>query len=211
METSNNNSLFIVSIVVAAILGWFFVWPKIGETRALVSARTTEQLDLEVVRETGASIRDAATFYEGLSFEEKELVQRAAPEHSNRHDIASIVDELARSHGMVLVTVDVPEASEAAVGAEKLDQVEVSMTLEGSYDAYINFLAGIEKTLRIFSPRSIVVLPPGNEASGQVYRITLGGVMYYRGERASNAAPTTGGTVEEDSAGFQPQNVSPIR
>lgn len=115
-----------------------------------------------------------------------ERLQKLLPDHVDNVRLILDLDSLAGKHGMALQNVAVSssenktsttQTASGAVGAskQKYDSLTIKFTTQGTYDTFKNFIADIEKDLRIVD---LVSLDLSNASgSGQstnyTYDITL--------------------------------------
>ncbi len=155
-------------IIFVLLFGWFVVMPKNSQvdlkSEQLASmeaqAKTLEN-DLEVVNKLVAEME--------TSKEEIKLVDEALPLTNRPTKIALLLEEFAKSSGMIVAQINVDNVGENLASGNKeelnnpfdgnrvLTTTNVTVTVGGSLDQFKNFLTLLETSGRILDVESFTV------------------------------------------------------
>jgi Tfp pilus assembly protein PilO len=190
------SSLLALVLLVAALIVYFeMVQPAYGNLEAAKGKLAGEGQMLQNEANTVGQVQKLITAYEGQASAEAAL---AAALPTGKPDLAGAIAQiygLAQANSLTIgnlgVSVSTPIGAAAqAVGAagssvpvSPLGTVAFSLTANGSYENFLNFISGLESNLRLFDIRQVSVQPAGAVGKSAVqdyftYTVTVN--VYYQ-------------------------------
>jgi Tfp pilus assembly protein PilO len=158
----------ILIIMLVILFGWFVVLPKnsqVSSKKAQLAAVEQQvqnlEADLEIVNKLVAELE--------TSNEEIKLVDEALPLSNRPTRIALLMEEYARSSGMVVAQINIDDLDENVAAGDKevlakpydnsrsLTTTTVNVSVGGSIDQFKNFLTLLETSGRIVDVESFTV------------------------------------------------------
>lgn len=173
------RTIFSIIILIASIAGFIaFTIPTYTDVKT-IGKKKTEYLDLLESARTLAEKRDQLLqIYNGISPDEIVRLEKMLPQNPDNVKLILEIDALAKNQGLSLQNVKIKEANDTSAKnkAAKANADTGVLTLEftttGPYPGYVNFIAILEKNLRIMNVKKVSFLAPDDKANYQ-YQTTI--------------------------------------
>lgn len=127
-------------------------------------------------------VRSLISEFQGFARAE-ETVSLAMPQRENTTQILNQLDAIARTSGVLITSLNIsPKAFESARRplVRRLGTIEITMTVEGSYDSVKNFMNFIETNVRVFNVNKMIVSSVQREGLGLINRLNLTVETYFQ-------------------------------
>lgn len=135
-----------VIVLFAGIVLVFWVWPlarSVGVLYGEISGNREDALQIEQKLET---TRKAISQFNNISRGDLDIVESALPAEADLPNLFVLMQSLIASSGLVGEDIKVTEIDRG---------LDIGFSLRGSYESFKQFLAGAEKSLRIFDVQTI--------------------------------------------------------
>lgn len=152
----------IVFFLVAGFLGYFLIWPVYQEV-----ART--QAEIEGIE---TDIQEGERYFAELKKTSEELekyqdqistVKSALPERFYPPHLYDFFQKITSRHGLLLGGMT---HSIGSLGDSEIQQIQINLSISGSYSAIKNFLSYLQSSVRFFSIGNISISSEGGEPFG---------------------------------------------
>lgn len=156
------KQLILAVILTAAAIGMFFGWTQGMLDK--ISAVQKEKQSLEDVLSRFYDLRktknELIEKYNSITIQDLEKLREIIPESTNEGDLIVEFENLTSDHGLLLKQIDIKHIDEKRgisliVGEKPFKELPISLTVDGSYTSIKEFLASIEKSLRIIDIESL--------------------------------------------------------
>jgi len=149
-------------IFIAGAVGVFFGWTQ--GTLDQIAAINDDKKSLEDVLSRFYELRktknDLTEKYNSIRAEDINRLEEIIPYSANEGELIVEFENLTRDHGLLLKQINIsPEqekkSSVLVLEEERYKDVPITLTIDGSYFSFKEFLASVEKSLRIIDIESI--------------------------------------------------------
>jgi Tfp pilus assembly protein PilO len=166
MALSARSIIATILILGSIALGYFVVWPKWNDYSVAKAELNTSLAKQDQLKQAQEKMTNFLSEYKQHSADAARL-QQALPLSSNEmHNILNNFDTLTKSSGLTLGELSVEDSLQAdqlGASAYSIQPIDLSISGEGTYDAFKNFLSGLESNLRIVDINSVTM--NGEDAS----------------------------------------------
>lgn len=159
--------------------------PALNDIKAdsIKDARLSEALrefnNLEKIR------NEILAKYSSVSNEDGARLDRALPRQISAVNLVYQIDDMAKSRGMLLKSINIEEpklskkaAITTAADASKFNSAVIVFNASGSYDVFLRFLSDLEKSLQVMDIKDVSFSSSGRVDS---YDFSVRAVTYYAG------------------------------
>ncbi len=158
-----NNSQYIAPILCICISIGLFVFiinPAIARSKSLktnlVELKDSQE-KINTVVDTYDSLKKK---FESITSEQISTLDKALPSNVNNVRLILELERIANTYAMGFkdVKVELVDKEQASMGKpieKNLSAVKIELTLVGSYEGYLKFLADTEKSLRVLSIKAV--------------------------------------------------------
>lgn len=160
----------VLAVAYAVAAYYLLFMPKIGPL-LVGGSLDTAAIEARIADEEAymKQIDASAQAFKKLNPERKEKLQAIVPLSPGVPDIYVQLDALARTHDLVLVSVDaVPDEKAVSPAGRRVVRSAINV-VGGTYEQFKLFLADLERSLRVFDVQA-VVFTPGSGNYGLVLR-----------------------------------------
>ncbi|OGZ61732.1 MAG: hypothetical protein A2932_00480 [Candidatus Spechtbacteria bacterium RIFCSPLOWO2_01_FULL_46_10] len=171
--------ILISAIFVAVLIGWLLIIPKISAIEKANGRKEMENGELAVVRQTQAAVEDSITFFDSLSEQDLELLELAAPNDPDTHNLAVLMNRLVVESGLLLRDMNIEDDDVKNADGAPLGTIPLSITATGTYENFKLFLAKAEQTLRLFDISRIDVGQDTGIEDAEQFVFNVRGFAYY--------------------------------
>jgi len=180
MKNRKSSLIFSLSLIILAVVTWFFVWPRFNEL-----LETKRNLDQERTKLASlkTKLSDLASLNEFELSQRNKISLQALPAGKNFFDVLAVLSKVASDKGLLVESFRVTPGELSVTEEGKL---AYKLTIIGSLDAVGDFLSEIEKTMPLVSPSGKVNL----ELQDQNSNVEISVESYYL------PLPKTLGTVD---------------
>lgn len=151
----------IAYLVLALAIGYAFVYSPFGEVSALLDQKQTHERTLEMVNTIENKKNELLIKFEAIPEEEKKDIETILPDSFDFVKLISQIDAVAASHGISIESITSKEISsavgtsvESAAPAKTYKSSVIGFSFTASYERFNEFIADLEKSLRILDIRS---------------------------------------------------------
>ncbi|MCB9808959.1 type 4a pilus biogenesis protein PilO [Candidatus Nomurabacteria bacterium] len=150
----------IIFIVASAVGIAVYAAPGYQETKLLRENIAELEEALQKAAELRAAREQLLARYNAFTQADLANLETMLPSHVDNVKLVSIdIEQLASEHGLILKDVSVEEAQDAVADpaqvSNPLGTILIDFSTLGSYDAFIDFLDALEKSLRIIDIQSV--------------------------------------------------------
>ena len=150
-----------------------------------------EEERLEETKEINGKLKDLAEQYEAHRAE-AEKIMMALPSKEEIPNLLVSMEAISAENGMLLQSLGFSiqsdntgrlaagEEGQIAPPGQQFKKLGLDMSLNGSYSSLKNFLASVEKNLRIIDIESIDFGASEGEGASDIFEYSIQGVTYYR-------------------------------
>lgn len=173
-------------LIVGAVV-IFFTQTKnyFPEIKAIRSQISVYDKTIETIRSVKNSVDKLLGEYNSISQENIDKVNKMIPSGSDQMKLVVQIEDMMKSRGLVLKSIDAKEAVKTSSVKEKkeasatgdISRLSLSVKAQGSYSAFHSFLTEAEKSLRLIDIESVKI---NTVADKEVYDFSIEAVSYWR-------------------------------
>jgi len=147
--------LIIIASILAVVL---FAAPRYNNTKALRAEVTELEDALSKAAELRSERARLVDTYNTMTEQDRQRLRTLLPDSVDNVKLSIDIEQLAARHGLVLKDANVEEArnvvADAGLASQSLGTIEMNLSFLGGYDAFVNFLGDLERSLRIIDVQS---------------------------------------------------------
>jgi len=191
--------LFFLIILALGLVGWFFVWPSIGNTLSVRDEMKMWESRLDEANQTKQRLEELKNKYE-LMKDEKTRILETVPKSEDLPGLITQLDALTSQNGLILNSAKfvLPKESNNVAAAENsaassgsgtlganlaqtpVETLGVTLDLGGNYSALKGFLKAVENNLRLSDVTSIDFGSDSGQSGSELKKISVGLNIYYK-------------------------------
>lgn len=170
----------ITSILTIAVAGTIFIWytrPTYAEVSSLKAEIAQYDQALQQSREFQQLKQALLSRFNTFPGESLARLERLLPDHVDNVRLVLDLDRLAAQSGLALQNVIINrdeggDSAEAVLGGGEnaYDSLTLQFSTVGSYDAFVNFIESLERSLRIVDVTALSIDPVQSETAEPRYR-----------------------------------------
>ncbi len=155
MKITFKQIIPIILICLFALLvlgGYFICWPKYQEFKDKKTELETKNEEIRLKEEHLSTLE---TFSEKLLAYNEQLskIDSAFPVNPSPAAVLSFLQKTSLENGLILTNVDMSETQQSS--EERIQETSLSLSVNGSYSAFKNFLSAIYGSSRLIEVESI--------------------------------------------------------
>lgn len=193
----------ILFLAMAVVLFLSQTQPNFSQTKVLKADKQSFEEALQYSRELQTLRDELLTQYNSISQEDLARLNELLPPQIDSGSLIVILEDRAKNRGLLLKKIDVSEkkltADPFAVIGAALPPFRVlglSLSVSGSYGSFLEFLADLEKSLRIIDVEQIVF----SGGASEVIEFQLSAKTYAANPSSETAAAFSEGEGQEEKS-----------
>ena len=154
------SRLTIISITLPIILlvGFFFTWPQYQNVRNLGLEVQAKQNELQNKEEYFSKIKETSDELKNYEAEVSKI-DSALPSDPFLPSLFNFLDKTANQNGLILKQLGSFSVVDSKAKPD-IKEINIGITVSGSYPAFKNFLSALEKTARLVEVDDIIFSYP---------------------------------------------------
>lgn len=151
----------IAYIVLTVSIGYAFIYPSLADMNALSAQKQKYEDSLEKVSNIEAKKNELLDQFNAISESDKENIETILPDSFDFVRLISQIDNVAAKYGIYITNASSKEINSGGTSIENAEAPKpyssavVALSFLASYERFNDFLADLEKSLRILDIRSI--------------------------------------------------------
>ncbi|MEW5908150.1 MAG: hypothetical protein AB1643_03190 [Patescibacteria group bacterium] len=170
----------LIFLTTAIVISYYWSKPIYDDIRVMLDQENglnnalTKSKELQIIRD------DLLARYNSISKSDLEAIEKMIPNNPNNVKIAVEIENIARKNNVVLKTLSVqgmttPDSSSAPAQGLSVATMDMSFKASAPYNSFLNFLADLEKSLRIIEIKNLTF----NAGETDFYEYNFSALTYY--------------------------------